>query len=108
MGVVPVDETMGQIANIFIEPFNIPLTTFLCVLGPCKILGALSLWNIGPMPQWFGRIGLLISSVCAGIGHSKIGDSVVGPVVYIGLISSLYYLDPTMTTKTTKGKERIE
>jgi hypothetical protein len=99
---VPVDESMGQIADIFIEPLNIPLKPFFCVLGPCKILGALSLWNIGPMPQWFGRIGLIIASLCGGYGHYTIGEPVFGPVAYIGLMGSLYYLDPITMMKGKK------
>ena len=100
LGLVPIDEKMTNIAAPFLTPFGIPMKPFMCVLGPCKILGGLSLWGIGPMPAWFARIGLIISSVCGGYGHYTVGDAVVGPIVYIGMIGSLYFIDPL-----TKGKK---
>lgn len=99
LGVVPVDEKMSSMAAPFLDPFGIPVKQFFLLLGPCKILGGLSLWGIGPMPEWFARIGLIVSSVCGGYGHYFIGDSVVAPVVYLGMIGSLYFLDPNLKGK---------
>lgn len=93
LGLVPVDENMLSVAAPFINPFGIPLRPFLLVLGPCKVLGVLSLWGIGPMPEWFARIGLAVASVCAAYGHSTIGESIVPPLIYFGFIGSLYALD---------------
>jgi hypothetical protein len=100
LGVVPIDETMAMVATQFIGPLGIPLRTFLCVLGPCKILGGLSLWGIGPMPSAFGKIGLVIASACAAYGHHAIGDSPVPPLVYIGMMASLVALE-----RSSKGKK---
>ena len=100
LGLVPIDEKVSQMAAPFLTPFGIPFRPFMCLLGPCKILGGLSLWGIGPMPEWFARIGLLIASVCGGYGHYTIGDTLVGPIVYFGMIGSLYFIDPL-----TKGKK---
>jgi len=83
----------------------------MCILGPCKILGGLSLKGIGPMPEWFARIGLIIAAVCGGYGHYVVGDAIVGPFVYFGMICSLYFIDPLTTTKTTttdKSKSKKE
>eukprot|EP00537_Pseudo-nitzschia_pungens_P016094 CAMPEP_0172402942 /NCGR_PEP_ID=MMETSP1061-20121228/56935_1 /TAXON_ID=37318 /ORGANISM="Pseudo-nitzschia pungens, Strain cf. pungens" /LENGTH=129 /DNA_ID=CAMNT_0013137127 /DNA_START=84 /DNA_END=473 /DNA_ORIENTATION=- len=102
LGLVPVDQKVVGIAAPFLTAFGIPFRPFAVVLGSCKILGAMSLWGTGPMPEWFARIGLGFASVCAVYGHHSIGDSVVGPVVYLGLIGSLYALD-----SSEKGKKRV-
>jgi len=83
-------------ANVFIEPLGIPLKVFLLVLGPCKILGVLSLLGIGrgvwnPMPKWFAQIGLSLSATCAGIGHYKCGDSYTAAVVIQLAMMALFY-----------------
>ena len=94
LGLVPVDEKLVGIASPFLEPFGIPFRPFMCVLGPAKILGALSLWGIGPMPEFFGRIGLATAALCGAYGLNFVGDSTAPALVYSGIIASLYVLDP--------------
>ncbi|OEU08498.1 hypothetical protein FRACYDRAFT_249943 [Fragilariopsis cylindrus CCMP1102] len=91
--VAPIQEKTAKIASPFIDPFGSSLRTFFLILGPCKALGVFSLWNMGPMPQWFGRIGLTFSAGCATYGHYKVGDSIIVPVGYIGLISCLSFVE---------------
>ena len=93
LGLVPVDDGVVAVAAPFIEPLGIPFRAFVRVLGPSKILAALSLWKVGPMPEWFARIGLMASSCCALYGHGVLGEPVVAPLAFIGLISSLYVMD---------------
>mmetsp|Transcript_23008 Transcript_23008/g.48981 ORF Transcript_23008/g.48981 Transcript_23008/m.48981 type:complete len:128 (+) Transcript_23008:183-566(+) len=99
VGLAPVDEQIGKMAGPFIDPLGIPLRPFLCLLGPCKILGSFSLWGIGPMPEWFGRPGLMFSALCGAYGHSVVGESVIPPIAYVGMIFSLYFLDPLVKGK---------
>eukprot|EP00536_Pseudo-nitzschia_multiseries_P016567 jgi/Psemu1/313326/fgenesh1_kg.1149_\ len=93
LGLVSVDETLVNMAAPFLTPFGIPFKPFAVVLGSSKILAALSLWDIGPMPEWFGRIGLGFASACAVYGHHSVGESAVPPMLYLGLIGSLYVLE---------------
>mmetsp|Transcript_13311 Transcript_13311/g.27963 ORF Transcript_13311/g.27963 Transcript_13311/m.27963 type:complete len:130 (-) Transcript_13311:2727-3116(-) len=93
LGLVPMDDGTLSVAAPFINPLGIPIRPFLLVLGPCKIMGALSLWGIGPMPEWFARGGLALSAACAAYGHSAIGESMVPGIMVIGLIGCLYALD---------------
>ena len=93
LGLVPLDEAMIPVAAPFIDPFGIPMKGFLLVLGPCKILGVLALWGIGPMPEWIARLGLSLSATCAVYGHHSVGESVVPPLGYLALMGGLYALD---------------
>lgn len=100
LGVIPLDKTEG-IAAPFIEPLGIPIKPFLCVLGPAKVLGGLSLWGYGPLPEIVGRIGLMFAALCGSYGHAAIGESPVPAIVYTGLMGSLFILDKS----TSKGKK---
>ena len=100
LGVAPMDEKMAMVASPFIDPFGIPVASFLLFLGSCKILGALSLWDIGPMPKSIGRIGLMTSAAAACFGHYTIGDSIVPPAVFVGIYTVLILFD-----KSNKGKK---
>ena len=102
VGLIPVDDKLASIAAPFIGPIGLPFRAFVCVLGPCKILGALGLWEIGPLPEWFARIGLTVAASCAAYGHSSIGDPVIPPLGYIGLMFVLYALDYVETGKGAK------
>ncbi|KAL7541834.1 hypothetical protein ACHAXR_011245 [Thalassiosira sp. AJA248-18] len=93
LGLVPVDEGVASVAAPFITPLNIPVRPFFCVLGPCKLLAGFALWKKGPMPEGVARVGLTIASACALYGHYAVGDNVVGPLVYLGFLASLYALD---------------
>lgn len=94
LGIAPLDEGLVAIANPFIGPLAIPAKPFFLTLGSCKILGVLSLWKIGPMPEWFARAGLTFAACCAAYGHHSVGEPLVPPLVYSVLISSLWVLDP--------------
>ena len=100
LGIAPLDKTAG-IAAPFISPLGIPVKPFLCVLGPAKILGGLSLWGVGPMPEMIGRVGLVITALCGAYGHSVIGESPIPPMVYAGMIGGLFLLDKSVS----KGKK---
>jgi hypothetical protein len=100
LGVVPIDEGIASVAAPFIVPFGIPIKAFLMVLGPSKILGGLSLWGKGPMPNMFAKLGLVFASACAAYGHHVIGESVVPPIMYIGMMASLVALE-----RSSKGKK---
>ena len=101
LGVAPVDEKMAAMAAPFIEPLEIPTKPFFCFLGTCKILGGLSLWGIGPMPEIVGRIGLIVAASCGAYGHMVVGDVPLPPIIYAGMVASLFVLDKS----TSKGKK---
>eukprot|EP00531_Pseudo-nitzschia_arenysensis_P019858 CAMPEP_0116136482 /NCGR_PEP_ID=MMETSP0329-20121206/11746_1 /TAXON_ID=697910 /ORGANISM="Pseudo-nitzschia arenysensis, Strain B593" /LENGTH=128 /DNA_ID=CAMNT_0003631349 /DNA_START=87 /DNA_END=473 /DNA_ORIENTATION=+ len=101
LGIAPIEDKIEQMAAPFIEPLGIPTKPFFCFLGPCKILGGLSLWGIGPMPEIVGRLGLMLAASCGAYGHSVVGESPVPPIVYAGMIASLFLLDKS----TSKGKK---
>ena len=103
-GVVPLDEKMVSVAMPFIGPLGIPTRSFFLVLGSCKILGSLSLWKKGPMPEWFARLGLILSASCAAYGHYTVGDSILPPLIYAGVCSSLYFLDPLSQNREKKAE----
>lgn len=93
LGVAPVDEGLTNVAAPFLDPLGLPFRPFVLVLGGCKIVGVLSLWGRGPMPEAVGRVGLATSAMCAAYGHRSVGESVVAPVVYTAMIGALYALD---------------
>ena len=101
LGLAPLDEGMAAAASPFLTPLGFPTKPFMLILGPCKILGGLSLWGIGPMPEMVGRIGLMFSAACGAYGHYKAGDPFIPPLMYIGVLGSLYYLDKSVS----KGKK---
>jgi hypothetical protein len=100
LGVAPVDEGMAKAAAVFIDPVGIPQSPFFILLGTCKILGGLSLWGIGPMPEKVGKIGLAVAATCGAIGHFVAGDPWIPPLVYNVMLGSLVYME-----KSAKGKE---
>lgn len=101
IGIAPIEEKIEQLAAPFIEPLGIPFKSFCCFLGPCKILGGLSLWGIGPMPEIVGRLGLMLAASCGAYGHSVVGESPVPALVYAVMIASLFVLDKS----ASKGKK---
>lgn len=100
LGILPVDESLKNVAAHFIDPIGLPTKPFFLILGPCKILAGLSFWGIGPMPELVARTGLLIASTCGAIGHKLNDETVLPPVIYAGLIASLFVLDKS----ASKGK----
>merc|ERR1719491_1012367 len=110
MGVIPVDPGMECAAKIFIHPLGIPIRPFLLTLGPCQILGVLSLFRVGrgswnPMPEWFGRIGLILSVTCGTIGHHQCGDSIIPGLVVLWAWGMLYYVEAGKINLTGWKKE---
>ncbi len=102
LGIAPLDENMGKMAAPFIEPFGIQTKHFFCFLGPCKILGGLSLWGIGPMPEIVGRLGLILAATCGAYGHTVVGESFVPAVVYAILTAYLFVLDKSAIKENEK------
>eukprot|EP00593_Proboscia_inermis_P004630 CAMPEP_0171318478 /NCGR_PEP_ID=MMETSP0816-20121228/88952_1 /TAXON_ID=420281 /ORGANISM="Proboscia inermis, Strain CCAP1064/1" /LENGTH=129 /DNA_ID=CAMNT_0011813039 /DNA_START=24 /DNA_END=413 /DNA_ORIENTATION=- len=102
LGFLPVDEKMTKIAAPFIAPLGIPFQPFVACLGTCKVLAGLSMWGIGPMSDIVARIGLMLCTSCAAYGHHVVGDNVIPPIVYFGLVSSLFVLDKYKSTKEKK------
>ena len=93
LGLLPIDDNFVAMTAPFIQPLNIPVKVFACILGPCKILGCLALWNIGPMPEWVARLGLMFAAGCGAYGHTLIGESPIPPIGCIGLMLTLYVLE---------------
>eukprot|EP00543_Licmophora_paradoxa_P007818 CAMPEP_0202443890 /NCGR_PEP_ID=MMETSP1360-20130828/3064_1 /ASSEMBLY_ACC=CAM_ASM_000848 /TAXON_ID=515479 /ORGANISM="Licmophora paradoxa, Strain CCMP2313" /LENGTH=131 /DNA_ID=CAMNT_0049059721 /DNA_START=43 /DNA_END=438 /DNA_ORIENTATION=- len=104
LGVIDIDPTMGSVANVFLEPVGLPLNPFLAVLGSCKILGVLSLWNVGPMPKSLGMIGLAMSALCGAAGHYVVegGAAAIPPIVYLGILGLLVFFE------SKKADQKIE
>lgn len=93
IGVVPLDPHTVALANVFVEPLSVPLKPFLAFLGTCKVLAALSLWHIGPMPRSVAMPGLLTTASCAVHAHVAVGDKPFGAIAYIGMLGVLYVLE---------------
>mmetsp|Transcript_32098 Transcript_32098/g.47228 ORF Transcript_32098/g.47228 Transcript_32098/m.47228 type:complete len:128 (+) Transcript_32098:183-566(+) len=93
LGVLPLDENMVAVANVFIEPVGVPVKPFFIFLGSCQILGAASLWGIGPMPNLMGRLGLMLAASCGAYGHAKNGESFVPAASYVFFMGILFFLD---------------
>ena len=96
VGLIPIDEGLADIANVFLLPLHLPLRPFLTTLGLCKILGCASLWNKGPMPEVFGRYGLITANACAIYGHYAVGNSIVaivGTSIMLGLWIPYSFMD---------------
>ena len=102
LGLLPIDDKFVIMSTPFIQPLGIPTKVFACILGPCKILGCLALWNIGPMPEWFARFGLMFAAACGSYGHTLVGESPAPPLGYIGLMLTLYALE---NVGSKKGKK---
>eukprot|EP00531_Pseudo-nitzschia_arenysensis_P019834 CAMPEP_0116122834 /NCGR_PEP_ID=MMETSP0329-20121206/4424_1 /TAXON_ID=697910 /ORGANISM="Pseudo-nitzschia arenysensis, Strain B593" /LENGTH=128 /DNA_ID=CAMNT_0003616705 /DNA_START=311 /DNA_END=697 /DNA_ORIENTATION=+ len=100
LGLLPVEESIEKVAAPFIDPIGLPTKPFFLILGPCKILAGLSFWGIGPMPELVARIGLLIASTCGAIGHKMNDETILPPVIYAGMVASLFVLDQS----ASKGK----
>ena len=100
LGVAPVDASAEAVAAPFIDPIGLPTKPFFLVLGTSKILASLSFWGVGPMPELVGRIGLIVAAGCAAIGHHINNETVVPPLIFTGLVASLFVLDKS----ASKGK----
>ena len=71
------------------------------VLGPCKIVGVLSMHGIfGPFLQRIGTGGLLVSALCAAYGHQVVGQK--GPLPAIFSAVMLTYLTFTSEKKDNR------
>mmetsp|Transcript_36950 Transcript_36950/g.42147 ORF Transcript_36950/g.42147 Transcript_36950/m.42147 type:complete len:130 (-) Transcript_36950:152-541(-) len=93
LGFIPVDPTAAKVANIYLEPFNLPLKPFFIILGAAKVIGVISQWGYGPIPKLFARLCLMMSAACALYGHNKIGDTILPSAIMLTLLSSLFVLE---------------
>lgn len=100
LGVAPVDASLEPVAAPFIDPIGLPTKPFFLILGTSKILAGLSFWGVGPMPELVGRIGLIVAAGFGAIGHHINNETVVPPLIYSGLVASLFVLDKS----GSKGK----
>ena len=104
LGLIPVDTKIGPIAKVYTDPLNLPLRPFLFVVGVTKILSALKLWNIGPVPTYkLAFIGLAAPAASALYGHAKIEGAAgaISPAIYLALLGTLFYMDEGATKSKT-------
>lgn len=110
LGVIPIDNDMAAVANVFIGPLGIPLNVFLSILGPCQMLGVLSLWGYGPMPKSIAIPGLGLSALCGAIGHYVHGDipHAIAATGYVVIAGTLAVLEQARTETDDKkdGKQK--
>lgn len=100
LGIIPPDEGVTAVANVFVEPLGLALRPFFVFLGVSKILGVLSIWGKGPLNKKFGIAGLMCSASCAAYGHFRVGDSILPPLFMLVLLSALAVLDAPQTKET--------
>lgn len=92
-GILPMDDGVAAIAAPFIGPLNIPVAPFLGFLGTCKMFAVASWWGVGPMSEWFGRVGMMTAAGCGAYGHSVVGESAVPPIIFLLMTGGLFLLD---------------
>lgn len=94
-GLIDVDPGLWNCARHVIGD-SVPQRPFLIVLGTAKILGALSLWKIGPFAKIpaLSLSAICIPPMCAVYGHIKAEDGkAVGALIYLALFGLYSVLD---------------
>jgi hypothetical protein len=106
LGIIDVDAGLWNVASAVIGPDTIGAKPFLMILGSAKVLGALGLWGVGPMPKPLAFAACAIPPACAIYGHSKLGrqDRVIAAGFYLGIVSALYVLERSKKSNSKKEK----
>lgn len=94
-GLIDIDPELWKCAQHVIGN-SVPQRPFLIVLGTAKILGALSLWNIGPFAKVpaLSLSAILVPPICAAYGHAVAEDGkAIGAIVYMALFGVYKFLE---------------
>lgn len=94
-GFLPLDEGLDKVARLYLDKLSVPTKPFLLVLGTCKILAVLKLWEIGPVPRKLALIGLATSALSGAYGHFFYEEKLqaCAALFYAALVGYLYFTD---------------
>jgi len=74
LGFIDIDAKLEGYARIYLDAFQIATKPFLISLGSTKVLSALKLWGIGPMPTSLVPLGLGLPALCGSYAHFKMNE----------------------------------